>query len=208
MLGKNSVKGRISVAAFLLFLFAAAPVVFGQGSATSPRDLSPADADRILKTFTAKEAEFRQALNQDLGHGGPRNVKGRCRQYWAASARSTIPPGDGDGPLAFLGREPVGVGPSAPYAVIASAPTPDIDRTRRIPALANRPGPIRAPAVSSASWKPKALPRSFFSTDPASMADRIGCRRPRPIQASARATMTCGQAVTAMSRPRPKTVPP
>src|SRR5437588_427026 len=39
-------------------------------------------------------------------------------------------------------------------------------------------GPIRAPAVSSASWKPKALPRSFFSTDPASMAERIGWRRP------------------------------
>jgi len=64
MVGKHSVKGRVSVAAFLLFLFASAPVVFGQGSATSPRDLSPADADRILKAFTAKETEFRLALNQ------------------------------------------------------------------------------------------------------------------------------------------------
>ena len=64
MVGKNSLKGRISVAAFLLFLLAAAPVVFGQGSATSPGGLSPADADRILKAFTAKETEFRQALNQ------------------------------------------------------------------------------------------------------------------------------------------------
>ena len=64
MVGKSSVKGRLSVAAFLVFLFAAAPVVFGQRSTTSSRDLSPADADRILKAFTAKESEFRQALNQ------------------------------------------------------------------------------------------------------------------------------------------------
>ncbi|MEP6911542.1 MAG: hypothetical protein ABI923_02240 [bacterium] len=64
MVGKLSVKSRISVAAFLLFLLAAAPVVFGQGSAISSGDLSPAEADRILKAFTAKESEFRQALNQ------------------------------------------------------------------------------------------------------------------------------------------------
>ena len=64
MVGKHSVKGRISAAAFLLFLLAAAPVVFGQGSALSSGDLSPAEADRILKAFTAKESEFRQALNQ------------------------------------------------------------------------------------------------------------------------------------------------
>ena len=64
MVGKSSVKGRLSVAAFLVFLFAAAPVVFGQRSTTSSRDLSPADADRILKAFSAKESEFRQALNQ------------------------------------------------------------------------------------------------------------------------------------------------
>lgn len=64
MVGKNSVKGRISVAAFLFFLFAAAPVVFGQGLVTGSGDLSPADADRIIKAFTAKETQFRQALNQ------------------------------------------------------------------------------------------------------------------------------------------------
>jgi hypothetical protein len=64
MVGKSSVKGRISVAAFLFFLFAAAPVAFGQGLATGSGDLSPTDADRILKAFTAKETQFRQALNQ------------------------------------------------------------------------------------------------------------------------------------------------
>lgn len=64
MVGKSSVKVRISVAAFLLFLLAAAPVVLGQGSATSSGDLSQAEVDRILKAFPAKEAEFRQALNQ------------------------------------------------------------------------------------------------------------------------------------------------
>src|SRR6266513_5204094 len=64
MFGKSSVKGRIFLAVFLLFLFAAAPVVFGQGSAISSGDLAPADADRILKAFTAKESQFRQALNQ------------------------------------------------------------------------------------------------------------------------------------------------
>ena len=64
MVGKNSVKSRISVAAFLFFLFATAPAVFGQGSAISSGDLSPAEADRIIKAFTAKETEFRQALNQ------------------------------------------------------------------------------------------------------------------------------------------------
>jgi muconolactone delta-isomerase len=64
MVGKNSVKGRISLAAFLFFLFAAAPVAFGQGLATGSGNLSPADADRIIKAFTAKETQFRQALNQ------------------------------------------------------------------------------------------------------------------------------------------------
>src|SRR5258705_6716759 len=64
MVGKNSVRSRISVAAFLFFLLAATPVVFGQGSALSSGELSPADADRIIKAFTAKETQFRQALNQ------------------------------------------------------------------------------------------------------------------------------------------------
>jgi hypothetical protein len=64
MVGKHSVKGRISGAASLLFLLAAAAAVFGQGSALSSGDLAPAEAQRIIKAFTAKETEFRQALNQ------------------------------------------------------------------------------------------------------------------------------------------------
>jgi hypothetical protein len=64
MVGKSSVKGRLSVATFLLLLCAAAPMVFGQGSALSSTDLSPAEVDRILKAFTAKETAFRQALTQ------------------------------------------------------------------------------------------------------------------------------------------------
>jgi len=64
MVRKNSVKGRISVVALLLFMLAAAPAVFGQASPLSSGALSPADADRILKAFTAKESEFRLALNQ------------------------------------------------------------------------------------------------------------------------------------------------
>ena len=64
MVGKHSVRSRIYVAAFLFFLLAATPVVFGQGSALSSGDLSPADADRIIKAFSAKETQFRQALNQ------------------------------------------------------------------------------------------------------------------------------------------------
>jgi hypothetical protein len=63
MVGKSSIKDLISVAAFLL-VCAIASVVFGQGSAASSGDLSPAEVDRILRAFTAKETEFRQALNQ------------------------------------------------------------------------------------------------------------------------------------------------
>src|SRR6266576_6146748 len=80
MVGKHSVRSRISVAAFLLLMLATTPVVFGQGSAISSGDLSPAEAERIIKAFTAKEAEFRQALNlysfkrdailQSIGMGG------------------------------------------------------------------------------------------------------------------------------------------
>jgi len=61
MVRKSSVK---SVVALLFFLFVGAPLVFAQGSVTPSGDLSPAEVDRILKAFTAKETEFRQALNQ------------------------------------------------------------------------------------------------------------------------------------------------
>ncbi len=61
MVRKSSVK---SVVALLFFLFVSAPLVLAQGSSTRSGDLSPAEVDRILKAFTAKETEFRQALNQ------------------------------------------------------------------------------------------------------------------------------------------------
>jgi hypothetical protein len=49
--------------ALLLVIFLRAPLVLSQNSAHSA-DLSPAEVERILKAFTAKETEFRQALNQ------------------------------------------------------------------------------------------------------------------------------------------------
>src|SRR5882724_1537252 len=61
-----------------MFLFAAMPA-FSQSPSTSA-DLSQADIDRIINTFTAKESQFRKALNeysfkrdavlQSLGMGG------------------------------------------------------------------------------------------------------------------------------------------
>jgi muconolactone delta-isomerase len=62
MAGKIAVKSVI--VALLFVLFVGAPVVFAQASVTRSDELSAADADRILRAFTAKETEFRQALNQ------------------------------------------------------------------------------------------------------------------------------------------------
>lgn len=62
MAGKSSVKSII--VALILVLFVGTSLIFAQGSMTRSDDLSPAEADRILRAFTAKEAEFRQALNQ------------------------------------------------------------------------------------------------------------------------------------------------
>jgi hypothetical protein len=61
MVRKSSVK---PVVALLFFLFVGAPVVFAQDSLTRSGDLPTAEVDRILKAFTSKETEFRQALNQ------------------------------------------------------------------------------------------------------------------------------------------------
>jgi len=58
---KTSVK---SVVTLLFLLVVSASLVFAQDSVTRSSDLSPAEVDRIIKAFTAKEAEFRQALNQ------------------------------------------------------------------------------------------------------------------------------------------------
>jgi muconolactone delta-isomerase len=51
-----------SVAA-LFFVLLGAPVIFAQDLVRSG-ELAPGESDRILKAFTAKETEFRQALNQ------------------------------------------------------------------------------------------------------------------------------------------------
>jgi muconolactone delta-isomerase len=53
-----------SVVTLLFSLVVSASLVFAQDSLTRSDDLSPAEVDRIIKAFTAKEAEFRQALNQ------------------------------------------------------------------------------------------------------------------------------------------------
>jgi muconolactone delta-isomerase len=66
------------VAVFLLFTMTSA--VSAQEALANSPNLSPAEVDRIVKTFTAKETEFRRALNeysfkrdailQSLGMGG------------------------------------------------------------------------------------------------------------------------------------------
>jgi hypothetical protein len=59
MFRKSPIK---SVAAFL-FILLSAPLIFAQDLVPSG-ELAPAEADRIIRAFTAKETEFRQALNQ------------------------------------------------------------------------------------------------------------------------------------------------
>jgi muconolactone delta-isomerase len=74
------IKKQILVLAFLLLHLSTAPLVWAQGSGNDSGSLSRAEVDRIIKTFTAKESQFRQALNeyafkrdailQSLGMGG------------------------------------------------------------------------------------------------------------------------------------------
>ena len=80
MSAKMVIKKQILVFAFLLLLLSTASRVWAQGSNNNSGSLSPAEVDRIIKTFTAKEGLFRQALNlysfkrdaiiQSLGMGG------------------------------------------------------------------------------------------------------------------------------------------
>ena len=70
----------MSVAAFIILFSAAVTLVRAQTSAAEPGTLSPAEIDRVIKTFTARETQFRRALNeysfkrdavlQSLGMGG------------------------------------------------------------------------------------------------------------------------------------------
>jgi hypothetical protein len=57
-------KSRNSLLAFLFLFFAMAPVLSAQNSASKTDNLSQAEVNRIISAFTAKETQFRQALNQ------------------------------------------------------------------------------------------------------------------------------------------------
>jgi hypothetical protein len=74
------IRKQIFVFAFLLLFLSTASRVWPQGSNNNSGSLSQAEVDRIIKNFTAKEGQFRQALNlysfkrdaiiQSLGMGG------------------------------------------------------------------------------------------------------------------------------------------
>lgn len=80
MSAKALVKSRIFSAAFLFLFLSSAPLVFAQELGANSVALPPAEVERIIKTFTTKEGQFRQALNeysfkrdavlQSLGMGG------------------------------------------------------------------------------------------------------------------------------------------
>ena len=76
-------KNRFPIAVLIVVIVTclmAGPTVFAQNAAASSDNLSQAEIDRIVKAFTAKETEFRKALNlysfkrdamiQILGMGG------------------------------------------------------------------------------------------------------------------------------------------
>jgi hypothetical protein len=76
-------KNRFPIAIAIMFIvpaLMAAPAAFAQNAAPSSDTLSQPEIDRIVKTFTTKETEFRKALNlysfkrdamiQSLGMGG------------------------------------------------------------------------------------------------------------------------------------------
>ena len=80
MSAKRLTKQRILVVAFLFFFLSTTTLVWAQGSANSSGSPSQAEVDRIIKAFSAKEGQFRHALNeysfkrdavlQSLGMGG------------------------------------------------------------------------------------------------------------------------------------------
>ena len=80
MSAKMLIKKQVFVFAFLLLFLSTASRVWAQGSNNNSGSLSQAEVDRIIKNFTAKEGQFRQALNlysfkrdaiiQSLGMGG------------------------------------------------------------------------------------------------------------------------------------------
>jgi hypothetical protein len=80
MVAKSPFKTQISSLTFLLLFLATATFVAAQGPVNSSATPSQAEVDRVIRAFTAKEAEFRRALNlysfkrdaivQSLGMGG------------------------------------------------------------------------------------------------------------------------------------------
>ena len=74
------IRKQILVFTFLLLFLSTASRVWAQGSNNNSGSLSQVEVDRIIKNFTAKEGQFRQALNlysfkrdaiiQSLGMGG------------------------------------------------------------------------------------------------------------------------------------------
>jgi hypothetical protein len=68
------------ILALVLFFLSTASLVWAQGSGNNSGPLSQAEVDRLIRAFTAKETEFRQALNlysfkrdallQSIGMGG------------------------------------------------------------------------------------------------------------------------------------------
>lgn len=79
LLSRNAPRQVFLIALLFAFL-AAVPLVSAQGSAIAPAELSPVEIERIIRTFTSKEVEFRNALNefafkrdallQSIGMGG------------------------------------------------------------------------------------------------------------------------------------------
>src|SRR5882672_4770865 len=80
MTAKRPAKKLILAATFLLLFVSAISLVWAQDPANNSAALRPVEVDRIIKSFTTKEAEFRRALNeysfkrdavlQSLGMGG------------------------------------------------------------------------------------------------------------------------------------------
>jgi hypothetical protein len=64
MSAKRPVKGRNSLPLLLIFFFSTAALVLAQAPATNSGEATSAEVDRVIKAFTSKETQFRQALNQ------------------------------------------------------------------------------------------------------------------------------------------------
>ncbi len=64
MSAKKPVNWQISILVFLLLILSTTPLVRAQGSGGNAGSLSQAEVNRIINTFTGKETQFRQALNQ------------------------------------------------------------------------------------------------------------------------------------------------